>query len=431
MFRKLFLLIILIAVSAFGLLYKSPIGSDYYYKKGKAAYEVKDYQTAILYFEKSVFANPVNTPARYSYVLALSEVKPVYSVQKKLYEIATSSFEDEAQRYAQRQCLILRRELLKNLENNYISSAESGGDIIRWDINSFPLKIYWKNIDDVPDYYPQNIEKAFNLWSSRTNFLSFEYTKNEKDANIVIKFSAVPADACTENICKYTIAYTEPVISTRNILKRMDLTFYMTNPYGQKYSPLQVYNSAIHEIGHTLGIMGHSENPNDAMYATDVTSNSVYSQYRSEYQSLSNADIQTLVLLYRLEPSISNKSGLKSENFYYPPLILGDETERLMKKIEEYEKYLKQYPNFASSYINLASVYSQIGDNEKALELFSYGEQFAKGKDDKYLIKYNTAIVYYNMKNYSKALDYAFSAKNIKSTVEIDEFISEVNKLIN
>lgn len=117
---------------------------------------------------------------RFYYVLALSKSEPTYSVQKKLYEIGNSKINDEAKKYARYQAVYLRHNLLIGVENNYIFNAVAGNDIIRWDINSFPLKIYYKNVESVPAYYHENIDKALSQWTERTNFVKFVQAKDEK-----------------------------------------------------------------------------------------------------------------------------------------------------------------------------------------------------------------------------------------------------------
>ena len=53
----------------------------------------------------------------------------------------------------------------------------------------------------------------------------------------------------------------------------------------------------------------------------------------------------------------------------------------------------------------------------------------AKTEDEKYLIAYNRAIVYYNRQDYEKALTFANQAKNIKPGENIEELISDIYKL--
>ncbi|MBX9687103.1 MAG: matrixin family metalloprotease, partial [Candidatus Obscuribacterales bacterium] len=61
--------------------------------------------------------------------------------------------------------------------------------------------------------------------------------------------------------------------------------------------------TALHEVGHALGLNGHSSNPGDIMYFASVAVNS---------PQLSERDIKTLQLLYSMQmlpASAENKSA--------------------------------------------------------------------------------------------------------------------------
>lgn len=426
-----FLLIVLFIVLVIALVYKSPFSALYNYNKAKALYDSGQYEKAIPYFEKSLFADEKGIVARFFYVLDLTKCEPTYSIQKKLYDMAKSKINDEASKYAKAQAVSLRYKLLDGISNNYIYNAAMGNDIVRWDINSFPLKVYFEGKDQVPAYYVDQINKAMKAWSDSTNFVKFVETNNKQEANVVICFKKTPDNLCSNGVCKYVTAYTEPSISKDKILTKMVMTFYRTNPLNKAFTPYEIYNTALHEFGHTLGIMGHSENPNDIMYSLKEDSEQPYMFETAKFQGLSARDLKTLVLLYRVKPTISNVKDLSSESFYYAPLVLGGEDAILLNKLAEYRKYIAQYPNMASGYINIASVYSDLGDNNLALENLLLAEQYAQNSDEEYIIMYNRAIIYYNSQDYNKALEYARRAKSIKDEQNVNDLISDIMKLNN
>lgn len=423
-----FLLVVLLIVLIIALLYKSPFSALYNYNRAKSLYDQAKYEESLPFFEKSLFADNKGILTRFYYVLALSKSKPVYSIQKKLYNMANSKINDEALRFAKAQAVVLRYNLLEGIENNYIYNATMGNDILRWDIKSFPLKVYFEDLNSVPSYYYDEILKAMNLWSGSTNFVKFEQIDNSQNANIVIRFKKTPKDICKNGVCEYAVAYTEPKIDDK-ILKQMVLTFYRTNPNNQGFTPREIFNTALHELGHTLGIMGHSDNPNDIMFSLKEDPNSLYALYRSADQSLSMRDLRTLVLLYRIEPTISNVLNLHSENFYYAPLILGNENVMLQRKLQEYKKYITNYPNLAAGYINIASVYGDLGDYKSALEALDVAEKLANNDDDLYLVMYNRSIIYFNSQDYNTAIEFANKAKSIKNDQSINDLISDIKKL--
>ena len=317
--------------------------------------------------------------------------------------------------------------MLKGIGNNYIYNASTGTDIIRWDIKSFPLKVYIKNDSDIPSYYVSNIRSALKQWANRTTFVKFTEVNNESDANIVIKFRDIDSSVCTGNICKYVVAYTEPSISNNILLKKMYLTFYKTNPKRKAFLPREIYSTALHEVGHTLGIMGHSDNPADIMYAAQESNsrdNSIFGN-----QILSQRDLNTLVLLYRTKPTVSNTWNISSESFYYAPLVIGNDDVLISKKINELKKYIQEYPKFATGYINLGGAYADMGDFENALIYMQKAEPYAKTDDERYLISYNRAIIYYNMKQKAKAMQYAQQAQGYKADPAVNELIQEIQNM--
>lgn len=426
--RKFLLAILLIVLIVF-MLYKSPFMGIIYYNKAKTLYTAGKYEESLSVFERSLFADSKSVLARFYYVLALSKSEPTYEVQKKLYMMGNSKIEDEAKKYARYQAVYLRHKLLEGVEDNYIYNATSGNDIVRWDIKTFPLKIYFEDISSVPSYYKEDIDRALKQWTIRTNFVKFVETSNPEEAHILIKFKDLPEDVCSDGVCKYTIAYTDPIIGSDNLLKKMNLTFYKTNPRQQYFSSLEVYNTALHEIGHTLGIMGHSDNKSDLMFSSNENNMNMYALYRSDFQYLSLRDLRTLALLYRLEPTVTNVKNIDKSNLYYSPLILGSVDARLRQKLAELKKYIADYPNLAAGYINIASVYSDMGDFDAAITALDKANALSKVTDEMYLVSYNKAIIYYNKQDYSKALEYAQQAKSIKDNPNIDKLILEINNL--
>ncbi len=424
-----FLLAILFIVLLFALVYKSPFSAMYNYNKAKALYDAGKYEQALPHFERSLFADEKGILARFFYVLALSKSEPTYSIQEKLYKMANSKINDEASKYAKSQALALKYTLLEGFENNYIFNAVMGSDIVRWNINSFPLRVYIEQAD-VPPYYYEAIDEAMAVWVNHTNFVRFNPVQSDVEADIVIKFKDIPDDVCKDNICNYTSAYTEPQITKDKMLSKMFLTIYKTNPLGDVYTKRQIYNTAAHEFGHTLGIMGHSDNPSDLMYSLKTDDINFYNYFTLGDYSLSLRDLRTLVLLYRIKPTITNVFNKDYVNLYYAPLIIGSEDSVLQRKLLEYKKYTQQYPTLASGYINLASVYSDMGNFNASIETLHVAKRYVQNPDEEFLVYFNLGVVNYNLQEYEKALEYANQAKAIKNDPAVSGLIEDILKLM-
>ena len=423
---KKVLLVIFFILCGYYLWLRTPISSDFYLSKGITEYNAKHYNAAVSILEHSLGANPNNSKAEYYYAKSLAKMPPTYSVQKKLYKIATESKYPASKEVALVKVAEIKKDLLKDLNGNYIYNAMQGKEILRWDIKSFPLKVYFENLNEVPSYYKENIFKAMEQWEKSTGFVKFEQTADKNNAKIYVIFRDINTDCSNEKDCRYTIAYTEPVIKSGNILKQVNFTFHKTNPKNVNYSSKEVYNTALHELGHALGLMGHSDNPNDVMYSNNDRATDAYSQYRSDSQYLSMRDLKTLALLYNLAPTICDTKETKKENYYYPPLVLGSQDEVLLKKVNELEKYIKKYPKFAAGYINISSVYADLGEKEKGLEYLKKAEKLATTEDEKFMTYYNRAVIYFNSQDFKSAKKAALKAQNVKNTAEIQSIIQEI-----
>lgn len=423
------LLLLLFFVGLYFLWVKSPLSTAYFYENGKKLYEAGNYLQAVEKFERILLNDPQNRSARFMYVQTLSKLEPDYTVQEALYKMANSKVDDSAKTYAKAYIIRLKTKLSDKFEENYIYNAIQNKDIIRWDKSSFPLKVYIEKKSDIPSYYSKNVEDAFSAWMNNIDFIKFVMTDSEKAANIVVKYIDYSGDECGEGVNNYVIATTFPDINKHHVLEKMSITIHKTNCFNKNFAPEEIYNASLHEIGHALGIMGHSGTKGDVMYAT---SSAKYSFRRTEMyfrKSFTISDINTITLLYNLAPTVTNIKNFNREGLYYAPLVLGNDGEIIKKKLNEIKQYINKYPNFASGYINISSIYANSGQEYEAFKALDTAENLARSQDEKYLVEYNRAILYYNSHNLAKALEHAQKAKVIKPCSRVDELINDIQIL--
>lgn len=84
-------------------------------------------------------------------------------------------------------------------------------------------------------------------------------------------------------------------IFIKNKLTDSKIDFYIKDYRQHPHSPQVIYKTALHEIGHLLGLMGHSKNINDIMFPSITKT-----------ESLSERDRNTLLELYKKSPDITN-----------------------------------------------------------------------------------------------------------------------------
>lgn len=393
--------------------------------KWKSLYNSGKYEQSYKYIKKALTFAPNNTDYRYYIVQTLSELKPTYKVQKEVYKYAHSNIDDGAKILANEKINEWQKNIHSNIGNNYIEQAPSDTNIIRWNKESFPLKIYidTESLSNLPDYYKSAVVRAVNQWEKSVDFISFKTTDKKSEAQILILFEKLPENICEGSVCKYVVGYTHPKISGKK-LKNMTITLYDKNPKDEYFSDKEVYNTVLHELGHALGIMGHSYSTDDLMYQEAQNTNNIFIKYREDFHYLSGNDVNTMKLLYMLEPTITDKPSATKKGLIYTPIILGSPQEMASKKVEEAKDYIKTSPGIAVGYINLAGAYADLKEYDKALSALQSALDLANTDQEKFVIYYNYAYVYLNMGKYDSALNYAKLADQIMQTEDVRELIS-------
>lgn len=396
----------------------------YFFLRGELKYKNGDYIVSEKYINKALIFKPEDSEYRFAYIKTLSELKPNYSVQRKMYDIANSKQNDGAKILAKEKIKEWKKNININVGQNYIDQAPSDSKIIRWNKNSFPLQVYIGEDDlvSMPEYYKTSAIRALKQWETSVDFVSFVITDNPNKAQIAIFFKNIPQNVCKSGTCKYVVGYTKPTI-TRDTLKNMEITIYKTSPKGEYLSDIELYNTILHELGHALGIIGHSYSMEDLMYVESKDESSIFQKYHEDFHYITGSDINTLTLLYMLDPSITDKKQRDKSDLIYTPIILGTNEEIAKKKIIEATKYIETSPELAIGYINLSGAYIELKDYHNAIDALNKALDFAKDKNEKFIIYYNLAYIYSNQNKCSTALKYAKLAKEIQTTQDVLEMI--------
>lgn len=403
----------LVVVSAVYFRFNAP---SIYGQFGDYNYRLNNVHTAQKFYEKSFDLGNKSYKQRENYVSSIINSPLTIEAQEKLVKIAEDSIQDTASVRAKSFLYDLKREVHKNYPLNYIKQAPHNQKIVRW--GKYPVTYKFKTSSNVPPEFIQEIERAFNEWEKESEHQVLFSKTNKNDANILIDFQTSEASNW-EYGRKFVVAYTTPEIN-QDKLDRMVIKFYLQDPEGKTFTRNQIYNTALHEIFHALGFMGHSYDKENIMYL--AKDNNV--QINDLRDTLTEADITTLKLLYKIKPDITNSNVLKSD--YIPYLILGDEEDINYSKAKEAKNYIYQAPSLPGGYIDYAeSLVAQkkypeaIRNLEKALSL-------ASSNDTKYIIFYNLAVSYFYINHLEMALDYAHNASKIKDSEELHFLFAEI-----
>ncbi len=126
----------------------------------------------------------------------------------------------------------------------------------------------WLNPKSIRTYIPEHAKKelmkqAFTQWTTFTNGkIAFKYVNSPKNAQIVVKFVKDIYDV-TGN--KTTIGQTYHK-SLGPEMVYAEITISDRSPNGAAFKKDAVYRVMVHEIGHALGIFGHSQDKMSVMY---------------------------------------------------------------------------------------------------------------------------------------------------------------------
>ena len=365
---------------------------NYFYAQGKANYDKKNYERAYEYFNKSHSVYKNNQDYRYYYVKTMLKMKPTKEIQEELFKISTDKNSDSAQKLAKRQISNWKYNVLRNIGSNYIEQVPTDKKIMRW--SNFPIKVAIVNNSgtDVPKYYQNEILRALSQWQSSTGFIKFTQINNADDSNIFIEIKQLPDNVCEGNVCRFVLGFTTPVYKGKK-LNKMNIVLYDKNPYGEFFTEKQIFNTILHEVGHALGIMGHSYDNDDIMYMSAETED-IFSQNKSYFQYLTDNDINTIRLLYKLIPDITDSENINTESLVYAPIVLGTEEDISNRKIKEAKNYIKNAPDLAGGYIALGIAYSELNKFEDALNAMQNAYSRAKSDSERYLVLYNMAVIY-------------------------------------
>ncbi len=149
-----------------------------------------------------------------------------------------------------------------------------------WD-NPKSIKVYITP-DELKEYI---LTRSFKIWDSALGSdLNFKYVKNAEDADIIIKF----VDRLSGGQAGVTRT-SHKTINGKTYLSKAEIYIARFSPRGFKYIDAKLNKITLHEIGHAIGILGHSDNINDIMYHSTAT---------PRLSTVSKKDVETVRKIY-------------------------------------------------------------------------------------------------------------------------------------
>lgn len=176
--------------------------------------------------------------------------------------------------------------------NNYLADVTRQGSFT-WPLSQTPLRVYIEDGTGTPGYreaYQDYVRRAFNEWQTISNAkLSWMEVNSPDDANIVCSWTAdarpkgngIEAGETRTTIQRNAFFPNGRIVSAHVMI--------LTDLFGRSFSNADIYKTCLHEIGHALGLQGHSSTASDIMYPVLNSSQTTY---------LKERDRDTILALY-------------------------------------------------------------------------------------------------------------------------------------
>lgn len=181
----------------------------------------------------------------------------------------------------------------QTMQNDYFASAASGGKYFRW--MKMPIRVCIMNGGGVPGYqssYYQDLMDSFSQWAVASgNRITFELSNNPAQSDITCEWTGDANKVMDHGRLLeggLTKLNGQPINATDISITNAHMTI-LTNRGGMPLNDADMKKVCLHEVGHALGINGHSNNNNDVMF---------FSESPTILPILSNRDMATIRRLY-------------------------------------------------------------------------------------------------------------------------------------
>lgn len=286
---------------------------------------------------------------------------------------------------------------------DYLSQLGAAGSA-RWRPSHNPIKVYVAVDDKVEGYKPEFVpivQQAFQEWSDALKGrIKFSFVPESEKPDMTVRFSSKRIELPCEG---YTYVTPQP----DGLIDTAAITLITLDRQQKPEDDESIHCIALHEIGHALGITGHSKGPKDIMRPhMDVTP--------GQHYTLSQSDKNTILRLYTadpfattrpaalakvgIRPAVEKHHRLNNEAVYailhqqFPIAI-----EKLNQALEVDPHYSYALDNIQIAHFNWALAEIQKGNYAKSQELAEQAVAWAK-KQNNSAAEHNAMDIVYRSK---------------------------------
>ncbi len=185
--------------------------------------------------------------------------------------------------------------------DDYLDEVTEGGKLVRWSLTKMPLKLYVESspqgIRNFQPGFVSQVRRAMDIWTGVLNHqLSYALVSSPNQADIQVHWTNTidTKGHSGDGGTAYTAGLMIPHIRNDEI-EYMEVKIATFDIQGHPQNSDIIYAVAIHELGHSLGLLGHSTNPGDIMFAEN-----------QHVTTPSKRDLNTVRRLYSATADINN-----------------------------------------------------------------------------------------------------------------------------
>ena len=180
-------------------------------------------------------------------------------------------------------------KLLPYAQADYFQEISSHG-VMRWASQQMPLRVFIDSKCKLPAFSPMyaaSLKRAFLDWADKSqDTISFVFRADPAQCDIICRWTADTSKFGPMNEGAETRLY-----GNESGLAKGEIDILLVLAGSKRsLSEEQMRGIALHEVGHVLGLAGHSQNQDDIMFFSAHTTN--------YWRGISLRDAATLVRLY-------------------------------------------------------------------------------------------------------------------------------------
>lgn len=184
--------------------------------------------------------------------------------------------------------------------DDYLADVTRRGTL-RWPADRNVLRVYIRPALKVAGYQPRYdaiLRQSFDDWAKTSGGgINFQFQSVPAHADIEVSWTSDTSKLANKAEAGETRLTSGKVGIVHGVIQILTVPM---NP-GMPVTPNRIRTISLHEIGHVLGLTGHTANPNDAMFFS--------ARIADEWHNLTTRDINTMTRLYSPNRTAVVKNG--------------------------------------------------------------------------------------------------------------------------